>query len=832
MMKKRLTLLLSFVLCLALSLCMLTACGKVTIELDATAEVTVGKTVTLVANASDGSEITFSSDNEAVATVGEKNGRVMGVSAGTAVITATAGKAKATCTVTVKDAVKFTFKDGAGATLTDKVDVDRDGTLQLVATASDGSTITEWSSNDPSVATVDSNGLVTGMFDGETTIVVRTATGTGSITVNIVDKAPDKYLLTSSAEAGKWWYALSTEGSRSLESKRHEYRNSAVSFEFGGTGNWYWSDVQLGLKKDNSLENGWYEVSAKIKSSVDCTVTVHKDPVHLNEGENEIRVRYEQTDNSAESFYMYFYVEGSGGVDSARVDISDLKWTPVTVVDLMTPSFTLVGDTVTTTDEVNKEGVREYQVGLFKDADATEPVHAHAIKKEDVINTDNFESSGEFIVRVKACGYNGFTDSPWTTDSSVKYTVEAKNVSYDMNGGADSAMSSGKWECWTGDGGSKTEAKYNNGTITFKGKNSNWAFYGIQFFRHYTKYAKDSSIKLSMHINSNVSGKITVNGSVFEIKEGEQDVEWYVTAGSPTISMQLGANGQDAGTWLGVTKGEGDDNWNIADIDLTISDISISSFVAEKLAAPTVAVAEKVVTITDETNDAANVSGYQVGFFKEGSTTPVATANMKSGDEIDDSKIVDGVYSLKVRALSANAQYTASDWSEGVEYTVAHGEIKYETYEPSYDTMPDTVTGEGDTAANTWGLWWVAGADWSCGTVVNMGAHSIDAENKEISVTYSGGSVDFCVQLFYNNPNIVAGQKYKLSVTVNASAACEVTINKEVKQLVAGDNAIEIEFTQPAAGGNNYQAYNMQMRPSTEEITMKISNVSWTELAA
>lgn len=76
----------------------------ISIEEGATAEVEEGKTVTLTAtvqpeNATD-KTVTWSSSNDAIATVAD--GVVTGVAAGQAVITAKAGDKEATCTVTVK----------------------------------------------------------------------------------------------------------------------------------------------------------------------------------------------------------------------------------------------------------------------------------------------------------------------------------------------------------------------------------------------------------------------------------------------------------------------------------------------------------------------------------------------------------------------------------------------------------------------------------------------------------------------------------------------------------------------------------------------------------
>lgn len=92
-------------LCVGMALVLTTlfsACdvGRVHVALNETAcTVSVGETVTLAAVASDGSDISWSSGNEEVATVSD--GVVTGVSVGTAVITASCPAALATCTVTV-----------------------------------------------------------------------------------------------------------------------------------------------------------------------------------------------------------------------------------------------------------------------------------------------------------------------------------------------------------------------------------------------------------------------------------------------------------------------------------------------------------------------------------------------------------------------------------------------------------------------------------------------------------------------------------------------------------------------------------------------------------
>ena len=155
-----------------------------------TATVKVGGTLNLEAeiepeNATN-KNVTWSSDNEAVATV--SGGVVTAVKAGTAVITVTTedGGKTATCTVTVsEDVISVTgvSLDKSSAALT----VGGSVTLNATVTPSDATNRNvTWSSSDRSVATV-SAGVVKAVGVGTATITVTTADGgkTASCTVTV-----------------------------------------------------------------------------------------------------------------------------------------------------------------------------------------------------------------------------------------------------------------------------------------------------------------------------------------------------------------------------------------------------------------------------------------------------------------------------------------------------------------------------------------------------------------------------------------------------------------------------------------------------------------------
>ena len=163
---------------------------KVTVTLDKTsATIYTGKTVTLKATSNDTAKtVTYTTSNKAVATV-SSTGVVKGVKAGTAVITATCGNAKATCKVTVKTST-IKFAASAASVYTGK-------TVTVKATATPSATVTYTTSN-KAIATVSSTGVVKGIKAGTVTITATTSTGLKA-TCKVTVKAPSVKFAKKSA---------------------------------------------------------------------------------------------------------------------------------------------------------------------------------------------------------------------------------------------------------------------------------------------------------------------------------------------------------------------------------------------------------------------------------------------------------------------------------------------------------------------------------------------------------------------------------------------------------------------------------------------------------
>lgn len=163
---------------------------KVTVTLDKTsATVYTGKTASLKTTSNDAAKtVTYTTSNNAVATV-SSTGVVKGVKAGTAVITANCGNAKATCKVTVKTST-IKFAASAASVYTGK-------TVTVKATATPSATVTYTTSN-KAIATVSSTGVVKGIKAGTVTITATTSTGLKT-TCKVTVKAPSVKFAKSSA---------------------------------------------------------------------------------------------------------------------------------------------------------------------------------------------------------------------------------------------------------------------------------------------------------------------------------------------------------------------------------------------------------------------------------------------------------------------------------------------------------------------------------------------------------------------------------------------------------------------------------------------------------
>ena len=186
-------------------------------------EVKVGETITLTAEVlpadATNKTVTWTSSDATVATV-DSTGKVTGVAAGPATITAKAGEKTTTVEVTVKAAAT----SGGETTTIAVTEVKITSTVKEV-TAGEIITLTAevspadatnktvtWTSSNESVATVDSTGKVTGVAAGTATITAKAGEKTNAVDVTVKAAVAPSTKLNVSMDVATLVFADVTEG--------------------------------------------------------------------------------------------------------------------------------------------------------------------------------------------------------------------------------------------------------------------------------------------------------------------------------------------------------------------------------------------------------------------------------------------------------------------------------------------------------------------------------------------------------------------------------------------------------------------------------------------
>ena len=393
--------------------------------------------------------------------------------------------------------------------------------------------------------------------------------------------------------------------------------------------------------------------------------------------------------------------------------------------------------------------------------------------------------------------------------------------------------------------GNTSTEKLSAGGVTLTYKNGNDANneHGVQIFYRsskgyntanagdgFTPYDEskllldvNATYLLKLDITVSASGTITVNGKQVDVVAGEKQsvvapfthTDTYIypsgdyTNVGSAVFLMMGANGK-----------------MIQAATVTLENVRWEAWNGEstKLQTPSISLNGSTFTITDP--NVAGVKDYTVGLFEKGAASdaePVrAVVTSEKSATLDSSKWPNGDYELRVRANGLDVRYGNSDWSAGVNYTVSHGSVQYDLKEGGSDVAKSDLS---DTY-----YYYVENA------VVNEAKYS----DGTITLDYEGSWSWTSMQLFYKNPNLTSGTKYTLTFKLNASVAGRIRINWTMVDLVAGDNDIEITYTE--GSGADGLSLNIQFgEPNGDfsgttsvlaEGTFTLKDIAWTKYEA
>lgn len=422
--------------------------------------------------------------------------------------------------------------------------------------------------------------------------------------------------------------------------------------------------------------------------------------------------------------------------------------------------------------------------------------------------------NGEGLVTAVAEGTATITAKRGGAGSATcKITVTWENkpsdyVLIEAGDEAGAAGNPGTWIYWADQGWVQATvnvgtAEYANGAATFSYTGNTGAWFGMQVFYKSPDTVIDTRYNLTCTITSAKAGKITVNGTVVDLKEGVNEVSVYYTETAnnvnnvPAASLSLQCGVSETGELME------ENTFSIANLKFTAAEaIALTTPTALSIAA------DKTVTVTHGNGDHA--TSFMLLFCNDQGVTVYQQA-VANGGKIDDSTMNDGTYSVKAFAIGSGA-YSNSEVS-GIlaSYRVANGGISYDI--PS--------GGETVAVANTGRYYyWTEFA----------GIENAKYDNGTVTLDIVNGGNWYSNQLFMKNSALEAGKTYTLTFKITTTAAGHITVNGQVIELKEGVNEVRISYAEPGANTASLSIQFGVNEGSVVDITsatITISDISW-----
>ena len=157
--------------------------------------------------------------------------------------------------------------------------------------------------------------------------------------------------------------------------------------------------------------------------------------------------------------------------------------------------------------------------------------------------------------------------------------------------------------------------------------------------------------------------------------------------------------------------------------------------------------------------------------------------------------LTEGVNDISLNVTEGNSSVSIQMGTMDPASTIAPGEFIIEDVEfsdPAGSTAPGAVIAGGEVDA-------VANPDKAYYWTEFAGIANATYADGVISFSVINGGNWYSNQIFLKNSSLTAGKTYKLTLTVVSSVAEKITINGTVIDLVVGDNAVEVTYLEDAA---------------------------------
>ncbi len=374
------------------------------------------------------------------------------------------------------------------------------------------------------------------------------------------------------------------------------------------------------------------------------------------------------------------------------------------------------------------------------------------------------------------------------------------------------------------------EPTYSDGKIAFSYE-SDWnpgMWFGMNIIYKNPDHTQYDTYKLTCKINVKGASLVddatqekveldkfyaTLNGNKIELNKGVNDVEVYYVytavrgqGGTASFDLQMGWEDYSVST----------NGWFLQNGDIEITDIAWVRDTPVKLKTPSFTYANDKISVTD--NNTEGVGCYRALFYKDGKNAGAST--LQNGEAFDTKRLNKGDYTVKIQAVGKNAHFLDSDVSSS-ETTITV------TTDASYDMTYNGAIDEALKIPGTWSYWaqtWVS---------VATANHSQGVTTLEFANNL--GTFD-AMQLYYKNPDNVAGKKYKLTATIDLGGGADgglVIFNGYDIMLEKGSHVYELGYVE-ADGAASFTMLFATVSNGNQipDAKVVISNVSWTEITS
>ncbi|MCH5156624.1 MAG: Ig domain-containing protein [Clostridiales bacterium] len=546
-----------------------------------------------------------------------------------------------------------------------------------------------------------------------------------------------------------------------------EFKNDKLTVTFSNnTGNW--TDTQL-FYKHPGLESGKiYKMQLEIDSNAGGRVTLNGAEFTIKEGKHVYDIVF--TENGGTSIALVFGLNGQDTAQEipAATMVFEIKGvTEVVASKLAAPSFTLEADNVIKITDTNTTGVGRYELGFFQGGELKTTVV--------VVNNESVDLSkvaaGTYQVKLRAIAANAaYIDSDWSTVAD-QITSATENTPIANGEETDAYTHPGNWyewhdQNWNGSTVNVSKAYIDkDGAINYSFNivaGANTYDQAAHLYYHYSDKVVGSAYTLTLKVKSSVACTVDFCGVKKALTVGDNDIS--VTFNQPAQGSSW--NGKPIGATIRIyfnNSGE-----------FVLSNINVSSATQTKLNAPsfTVDSSSKVITITDS-NASGSVGRYELGFFQ--GETLKTTVTVTNGQAVALGTVPSGTYTVKLKAIAANAEYIDSDWST----TTATIVSATEKVEIGYHEEQDAFTG--------WAYWdSKVSADWNQWTKATCSKCEMDVNGKvTMSYTVEGTGAAWAMQMFYKSN--VSANAYNSSLKITASVNTTIKVCGQSVELKANE---------------------------------------------